>query len=1093
MPRYEITAPDGHRYEITAPEGTSEQEALEYFKSTYQAPDVESDLSPMQDFMMDAVGAVAKGSEMLGESGGRLSKGALEGIGFLPDMANIPLKAVGLGSDKPFLGAEFNKDVMRRLGAYIPDTPPENTAQSILEGVGGAIGGAGGLMAGLAKPLAKFGAGKAKDISQDMLQSFAGSPAKTLGIEAGFGGIAGAGGQASAQLGEEWRPMGELTASLTPYAAMRAMQKAPDALAKTLFPFSEEGAMLRARDRLAGSAEDIGAAKESFGTERIAPVSPLRSTEDPRLIALEQNIRRENPDVDLSIRRQEQEASGILRGELDKMRSGDAVAPRLAIEGRVGALTKKIDAKVESSVQKMRNALTMVNPDISTQQASAIARRELEDALATAKKTETRLYNRVGKTTIPTTNVKNAYKEITQSGDYARAQIDQLPAAARRYLDPNAEVRLKNWESLNELKGIRTVLREQAQKAEAVGDATQAGLARKLERAITDDFRHAEKTLKKEDAILLREANDYSRYVHERFDEGIVGDIFKVSRQGTDNVDSALTLQKVFTGSKDAPDVALQQLLRATSSPDLRNATTQYIMNDFQAAAVRDGVINPALAQTWLRRNDKVLDTASPELAQQMRKAVQSSVDAKGAVARGEGAKKAITSRESMAQQYLNRPIGEEIGAVYAAKNPAQAARNIRNMMKGDKAALEGLNSSFVDDLIKRAEGSPTEGGVIPISGKRLMAAINDKKTNAIMNELLPKQQIATLRKIAKELDLLEKSAVSGVEGILQDTPSAVLESMVRVQAAKFGGAHGGGTMGGSLQTAGMATGAAKKYLGKLTNDSARQLLIDASRPENKHLLKAILSKTKEPKQIDKNFQVIGGWLTRFAQERGEGSIEEYDEYEEPAQPTRIDVTPADMPQAPLAPQSSLSSKDFMAMASASPFDMPRQSMPQPKPQQAPQMMATPQVTPQFLQKLAMAESSGNPLARAKTSSAKGLYQFTDGTWRNMVDKYGAQLGVGYDDIFDPQAQTKMAVKLAQDNGRILQKTLGRLPNDGELYAAHFLGAGGAVKMLKAKGTGKVAAKINPAAAKANRSIFFDGKRARTVDEVLAILNRKVA
>jgi lysozyme len=54
--------------------------------------------------------------------------------------------------------------------------------------------------------------------------------------------------------------------------------------------------------------------------------------------------------------------------------------------------------------------------------------------------------------------------------------------------------------------------------------------------------------------------------------------------------------------------------------------------------------------------------------------------------------------------------------------------------------------------------------------------------------------------------------------------------------------------------------------------------------------------------------------------------------------PTRIDVTPADMPQQPLPPQSSLSNQDFMRMATASPFDMPRQQQPaQPMQQAAPQ------------------------------------------------------------------------------------------------------------------------------------------------------------
>lgn len=37
MPRFEITAPDGHKYEITAPEGATEQQALAHFQSQFKA------------------------------------------------------------------------------------------------------------------------------------------------------------------------------------------------------------------------------------------------------------------------------------------------------------------------------------------------------------------------------------------------------------------------------------------------------------------------------------------------------------------------------------------------------------------------------------------------------------------------------------------------------------------------------------------------------------------------------------------------------------------------------------------------------------------------------------------------------------------------------------------------------------------------------------------------------------------------------------------------------------------------------------------------------------------------------------------------
>ena len=51
-----------------------------------------------------------------------------------------------------------------------------------------------------------------------------------------------------------------------------------------------------------------------------------------------------------------------------------------------------------------------------------------------------------------------------------------------------------------------------------------------------------------------------------------------------------------------------------------------------------------------------------------------------------------------------------------------------------------------------------------------------------------------------------------------------------------------------------------------------------------------------------------------------------------------------------------------------------------------------------YLLAQARIESSMNPAARAQTSSAAGLYQFTQGTWLAMLDRHGARHGLGWAD-----------------------------------------------------------------------------------------------
>ena len=158
-----------------------------------------------------------------------------------------------------------------------------------------------------------------------------------------------------------------------------------------------------------------------------------------------------------------------------------------------------------------------------------------------------------------------------------------------------------------------------------------------------------------------------------------------------------------------------------------------------------------------------------------------------------------------------------------------------------------------------------------------------------------------------------------------------------------------------------------------------------------------------------------------------------------------------------------------------------------------------------YLLAQARVESGLNPDAAATTSSACGLYQFTDATWLDTVRKHGAEHGLGWAatalsgpvstdmraailDLRRNSADSaSMAAAFAQDNATYLQGHLGREPGATDLYLAHFLGAAGAVRFLAARDADPAAsaASIAPAAAAANRTVFTtsDG-RSRSLAEV---------
>jgi hypothetical protein len=169
-----------------------------------------------------------------------------------------------------------------------------------------------------------------------------------------------------------------------------------------------------------------------------------------------------------------------------------------------------------------------------------------------------------------------------------------------------------------------------------------------------------------------------------------------------------------------------------------------------------------------------------------------------------------------------------------------------------------------------------------------------------------------------------------------------------------------------------------------------------------------------------------------------------------------------------------------------------------------------------YLMAQARVESGLNPRAQARGSSARGLYQFTNGTWLETVRKHGAAHGLGWaaDALAsggaragsaaratilalrdNAEAAALMAGEFARDNAERLEQRLGRAVGATDLYMAHFLGAGGAARFLAvlAASPDTAAAAIMPAAAAANRSIFYarDGA-ARTVAEVYQRFAHKI-
>lgn len=153
-------------------------------------------------------------------------------------------------------------------------------------------------------------------------------------------------------------------------------------------------------------------------------------------------------------------------------------------------------------------------------------------------------------------------------------------------------------------------------------------------------------------------------------------------------------------------------------------------------------------------------------------------------------------------------------------------------------------------------------------------------------------------------------------------------------------------------------------------------------------------------------------------------------------------------------------------------------------------------VSDEALDSIIQIESNGNPNIRAATSSALGLGQFLNATWLGTVKQHRPDVFSGRSNAqvlamrTEPTFAIEMLARFTEDNMNIV----GRNCAPGDLYLAHFLGAGMAQRFFRAQANTNAVTLAGEQAAKANKTIFYetDG-RAKTTGQIRAWAAAKMA
>lgn len=764
----------------------------------------------------------------------QLNTGIAQTAGGIVDLIN-PFDAP-LYDGAPSTGSAVTgiRNVMDSAGIRTTDQPP----QTIVEGIGRGTGNAAGALIPVAKGVdmltkAPGMVGQVARTISPGLSSKGGAAAEVVAGGSAGGAMAGAeqagappwvqaiagliGGMAVPGVGAALNAGGRIAgkgASAMPVTGA-IIQGGRDIL-RAVAPMSKAGAMEVAKKRLqdlAGGPQRADELARMIDPQDPLARTPAEQTGDPNLLGLQRAAAEESPLLRERLASRDAETRARAEAEIKGM-GGDVKDAKAFFSSRVKDFKSALASKIDEVIKMGDESVQGVGPYASETTNSRAMVDKIKGELEVQLKAENELWRSIPMgTKLDMTETRAAIENVIKTTPWAQRR--DVPSDLRAVLDPNGP--LGKATTGAELHGLYSEMRRIA-RASMAGTNQNKNTAR-----IANDI--AEAILKDMGALdgssdigrKINEARAFSRALHETFDTGAVGRILQRTIDGDERIPPDAALARTV-GRGGASAVADEGSI-VGAAPGARAEIADYVRGRFLDAAVdASGKFTPSKAATFLRDNREML-AKYPELSAELRRALSSRSAADTFAAKTE-------ARMKLADQSAAAGFNEGQDALLSilkADDPAQAARSVAATARKDKTgkALAGVKGAFTDFLIGKAG---TDAG---LSGEKLTALLKDGRTRVAMRQIFGNVEAERIETIAKALARAE-APTANVGQVIDSPANRMLEYVVRITAARMGGQAGGGTLGGSMQTANIAQERARAILRGMTNNAARQMLMDA-------------------------------------------------------------------------------------------------------------------------------------------------------------------------------------------------------------------------------------------------------------------------
>ena len=742
--------------------------------------------------------------------GGGFNRGFAQILGMSFDAVNFLLDSAGVPvSDKPLLGSKSINEALtfvsqmasrgiEATGVDLAKTTGRETAAQrfagrIGEEIGAAVVPAGGI-AGAVR------AGAAGGLAEPILSLARSKPASFALGETALAATAGTGAQIGLEASEGESPgvqlaaetAGQLIGGLGPSAVVPAVGLAARAGRKLTGPFTTAGTKERAGTFIREIATDPERALRNLENPPDTPEGSVFTTaelaDDAGLQNLERSTARSDAKIAGRVADDRTQTNRAARRELEDIATRETPA-RIAtefIQGRVDTLKELMTRRVSNATRLARQRLDEAGPEISRQDASRVVKKEFDDALEAARKTEKELHGAIDPEGVltpvkPVRDKIQAQREAQRKADKPENIPTEIEDVLKGFDDAEPTV---------ELLALRSRVLEDI-RIERAGTAPNRRLVKNLEEiqeTILDMIGVRYDTLEGPIAERASAALTFSRELNDRFTRGPVGEVLGFQRTGAGKVADISTLESLFKAGIPG-EVGMTALLRAADGNEgLINATEQFIRGEFIKQTSVGGKVTASAQKRFLKRHAEALDQfpdlkknlESVEGAQQLAESAAASVKVRQ--------QNILNVGRSRAALFLNSEPDKVVRRLLSSKKPKAIFREVVKQLKKDPTgeAFKGFKTLLIDEAFRKAELLTLDQ-----TGRAFLSSsgLREFRKNKAISEVLSVDELRRFDAVEQAMRIAERSTnVASIgQANIPEISNVLIQSLGRIVGARVG------------------------------------------------------------------------------------------------------------------------------------------------------------------------------------------------------------------------------------------------------------------------------------------------------------------